>query len=100
VIGAYVKRMRKALDEYGKLGERASEMVDKLSFEVSYLERWLPQKLDERRTRELVREAIAELGLTGPQAAGRVTGHVMKQHKDEVDGGLVSKIAREELASS
>lgn len=85
VIGAYVKRMSKALDEYANLGERASEMVKKLSFEVSYLERWLPRKLDERRTRELVREAIAELGVSGPQAVGRVTGHVIKQHKDEVE---------------
>lgn len=98
VIGAYVKRMGKALDEYSKLGARASEMVEKLGFEVSYLERWLPRKLDERRTRELVREAIAELGVSGSQAAGRVTGQVMKQHKGQVDGALVSKIVREELA--
>ena len=74
VIGAYVKRMTKALKEYEQIGGRAEAMADKLRFEVEYLARWLPQKLDEQATRMLVRQAIAESGVSGPQAVGRVVG--------------------------
>lgn len=99
VIAAYVKKMQKAREEYAALGPRAQEMAETLGFEVEYLGRWLPKKLDEAGTRALVRGIIAELGVSGAQATGRVTGQVMKQHKDEVDGGLVSRIVREELSA-
>jgi uncharacterized protein len=101
VIASYVKKMEKSRDEYAALGERGEEMADKLAFEVEYLARWLPQKLDEAATRDLVREAIAELGVAGDEkAAGRVTGHLMKTRGSDLDGGLVNRLVREELADS
>src|SRR5919106_4118129 len=62
VIASYVKKMDKSREEYAALGERGEDMADKLAFEVEYLSRWLPKKLDETETRRLVAEAIAELG--------------------------------------
>ena len=101
VIASYVKKMEKSRDEYAALGERGEEMADKLSFEVEYLARWLPQKMDETATRDLVKEAIAELGAAGDEkAAGRVTGHLMKTRGGDLDGGLVNRLVREELADS
>jgi uncharacterized protein len=101
VIASYVKKMEKSRDEYAALGERGEEMADKLAFEVEYLARWLPQKLDEAATRDLVREAIAELGAGGDEkAAGRVTGHLMNIRGGDLDGGLVNRLVREELADS
>jgi uncharacterized protein len=99
VIASYVKRMDKSRSEYLSLGERGQAMADKLGFEIEYLRRWLPVKLDENETRELVRAAIAELGVEDdPKAAGRVTGALMKARGDDLDGGLVSRIVGEELA--
>jgi uncharacterized protein YqeY len=55
--------------------------------------------LDPEATRALVREAIAELGVAGEEkAAGRVTGHLMKGHGEDLDGGLVNRLVREELS--
>jgi uncharacterized protein len=100
VIASYVKKMDKSREEYTALGERGETMADKLAFEVEYLSRWLPQKVDEEETRRLVAAAIGELGVAGDEkAAGRVTGHLMKSHGGDLDGGLVNRIAREELAS-
>lgn len=98
VIASYVKKMDKSRAEYADLGERGREMAEKLAFEVDYLSRWLPRKLDEDGTRELVRSAIAELGVAGDgKAAGRVTGHLMKSRGQDLDGSLVNRIVREEL---
>ena len=52
--------------------------------------------LGEDETRALVRAAIAELGGDDIRMMGRVIGHVMKSGA-MVDGGLVSRIAREEF---
>jgi uncharacterized protein YqeY len=99
VIASYVKKMDKARDEYVEIGERGAAMAEKLAFEVEYLSRWIPSKLDETATRKLVVAAIAELGAAGDEkAAGRVTGHVMTTHGKDLDGGLVSRVVREELA--
>lgn len=100
VIASYVKKMDKSRAEYAGLGERGAEMVDKLAFEVEYLSQWLPQKLDETETRRLVVAAIDELGATGDEKeAGRVTGHLMKTRGKDLDGGLVNRLVREELAA-
>ena len=98
VISGYVKKMAKAAREYRQLGDRGREMAEKLEFEVDYLSRWLPTKLDEEETRRLVAETIARLGAAGdPKAAGRVIGAIMQEHKEEVDGGLVARLVSEEL---
>ena len=100
VIGSYVKKMEKTRQEYLELGERGAAMAEKLAFEVEYLSRFLPKKLDEDATRTLVRSAIEALGVAGDEkAAGRVTGHVMKQHGKDLDGALVNRIVREELSA-
>jgi uncharacterized protein YqeY len=100
VIGTYVKKMEKSRQEYLDIGDRGAAMADKLGYEVEYLSRWLPQKLDEEATRALIREAIAELGVAGEEkAAGRIVGHLMKSRGEDLDGGLVNRLAREELIS-
>jgi uncharacterized protein YqeY len=101
VIASYSKKMDKARLEYEEMGERGRPMAEKLGWEVQYLSRWLPAKLDEAATSALVRAAIEELGVAGdPKAAGRVVGQIMKGHKDEVDGTLVSRLVASELARS
>jgi hypothetical protein len=100
VIASYVKKMDKSRIEYLEHGDRGAAMAGKLAFEVEYLKRWLPTKLDEAATRELVRAAIADMGAAGDEkAAGRVTGQMMKMHGKDLDGGLVNRVVREELVS-
>jgi hypothetical protein len=100
VIAAYVKKMDKARQEYQQLGERGQEMANKLSFEIEYLNRWLPQKLNEEETRSLVRQSIAELGISDAKQVGRLVGHLMKTRGGDLDGALVNRIAKEELLRS
>jgi uncharacterized protein YqeY len=101
VIGSYVKKMDKSRGEYEGYGERGAAMAAKLGYEVDYLRRWLPQTLDEAATRQLVTDAIADLGVAGDEkSAGRVIGQLMKSHGKDVDGGLVNRLVREELSAS
>jgi uncharacterized protein len=100
VIGAYVKKMDKTRQEYLDIGERGAAMAAKLGYEVEYLSRWIPQKLDEAHTRDLVKKTIQDLGVAGDEkAAGRVTGQLMKEHGKDLDGGLVNRLVREEISA-
>ena len=98
VIGSFVKRSAKSQAEYDGLGERGEEFSAKLGWEIDYLSRWLPQKLDEGATQALVDEAIAAVGAASPGDAGKVMGFIMKSHKDDVDGTLVNRLVKASLA--
>lgn len=100
IIASYVKKMDKSRAEYEGLGERGADMAAKLAFEVEYLGQWLPQKLGEGETRALVADAIDQMGVAGDEkAAGRITGHLMKNHGKDLDGGLVNRLVREMLSA-
>jgi len=100
VIASYVKKMDKSREEYAGYGERGRAMAEKLAYEVEYLSRWLPSRLGEEETRALVKSAIVELGVAGDEkAAGRVTGYLIKTRGNDLDGGLVNRLVREELAA-
>ncbi len=97
IIGLYVKQMKKAIPEYEKAGERAADEIERLEFEVAYLEPFLPKKMDEAATRVLVEGKIAELGISGAKNVGRLMGAIMRDHKADVDGALVRRIGAELL---
>lgn len=98
-MASYVKRMTKARDEFAAAGERGRSHVARLTFEIDYVSRWLPESAGEDETRALVQRTIGELGgadTLGPKAAGMVIGRVMGSSAG-LDGALVSRIVREEL---
>jgi uncharacterized protein YqeY len=97
VITAYSKKMDKARDEFAALGERGTEAVAKLTFELEYLSRWLPQGLSEDETREVVRIAIKELRASDAKQLGQVVGHIMKNGPKGVDGATVKRLVGEAL---
>lgn len=97
VIASYIKKMDKARDEFLEIGERGQETVEKLTFEIDYLARWLPATLDEGETRKVVDIAIKELKATNAKQAGQVIGHIMKNGPIGMDGALVSRLVREAL---
>lgn len=99
VIAAYVKTLRKSLETYEGLGDRGAEHATKLRAEIDCLSRWLPETLDAAATAALVDRAVAEIG-SDPKLAGRITGAIMKEHRDAVDPTLVRKLVNERLGSA
>lgn len=98
VIAKYAKQVAKAIPEFEKAGERGAEALAEARFELQYCEQFLPHKLDEAATEALVRRLVAEHGISGPKMMGKLMGLLMKDHKDELDGGLARQVAQRVLA--
>jgi hypothetical protein len=98
VIATYVKRITKSKAEYDAMGDRGAEQAAELAFEIDYLTRYLPKKLNEQDTRMLIEGAIADLGADDSTPVGQVVGTVMRSG-EELDGALVNRLVRELLES-
>ena len=98
VIGAYAKQLRKAIPELEKAGERGAEQVAETKGELQFCEQYLPKALDEAGTEALVRRLAAEHSITDVKMLGKLMGVLMKNHRDEIDGGLARKVAQRVLS--
>ena len=98
VIGAYRKQLQKALTEFEKVGERGAAQVAQLRFEVEFLERYLPRRMDDGSLRALVKERLAALSLSDLKQVGRLVGDIMRTHKGQVDAADVKRVAEELLS--
>src|ERR1700693_1016906 len=58
VVASYGKQLRKSLEEYEKLGKAV--VVEKLRFEISVVDEYLPKKESAADTEKLVYEFVAK----------------------------------------
>ena len=96
VISSYVKKMTKAVEEYQTLGDRGTEMAEKIQFEIDFLSEWLPEQLSEEEVETIVDAVLIEMGDIDISQMGKVIGAVMSKG-DGIDGSLVSKIVKSKL---
>jgi len=97
IISTYVKRITKAKAEYDTMGEAGADRSASIAFEIEYLDKYLPKKLDEAATQALVDSVIADLGAGPDTPAGQVVGAVMRSGQD-VDGALVNRLVQTALS--
>lgn len=86
-----IKRRRESVELYEQAGRQELAAVERREAEA--IEVWLPAAPSDDEVRTAVRAAIAG----GATAIGVVMGKVMPQFKGKLDGGVISRIAREEL---
>ena len=95
VIQKEAKQRRDSIEEFKKANRQ--ELVDKENKELEMLQVYLPQQLNEEEIRNLVKEAVNQTGAKTIADMGKVMGALMPKVKGKSDGGIVSKIVREEL---
>ena len=95
ILKSAAKQLRESVEQYKKGGRE--DLAEKELFELSLLDKYLPEQLSEGKIREIVKEAIQASGAESMQDMGRVMGILMEQLSGSADGKLVQKIVREEL---
>lgn len=96
VIQNQAKQRRDSIEQFKTAGRQ--ELVDKETKELEILSVYLPEQMGEDEITKLVKEAISQTGATSMVDMGKVMGALIPKTKGKADGGLVSKIVRENLS--
>lgn len=97
VLRKEVKQREEALAGFERAGR--PERVAELREEIAVLEGYLPRQLSARELEALVRDAIAEVGASGPRDVGRVLSVLMPRVKGRAEGGAVNALVRRMLGA-
>lgn len=95
VIAKEVKKRSESAALYEK-GERP-ELAENERKEAEVLKKYLPQQLSEAEIEEIVKQVIADLGVSNPSAMGRVIGAVKQRVGTTADGAIVAAIVKKTL---
>ena len=95
VIQREVKQHKDSIEQFGKAGRQ--ELVNKETKELEILQKYQPSQMSEEEIREIVVETIKQTEASSVTDMGKVMSALMPRVKGKADGGLVSKIVKEEL---
>ncbi len=96
VLAREAKKRREAAEAFDSGGR--PELAERERAEGVVLEDYLPAQLPDDELSRLVAAAIAELGVTGPQAMGQVMKAVQPKVAGRAEGGRVAAEVRKQLA--
>jgi len=97
VVSSEVKKRKESIESF-KAGGR-EELVQNEKEELDILMTYMPEQMSEDQIREVAKQTIKDMALPDEAVAkaGQVIGAVMAKLKGKAEGGLVSKIVKEEL---
>lgn len=96
IVQKLVKQRKDATTIFKEQGR--DDLAKDEDFQIEVLSVYLPAQMGEEEVRKAVQDVIAQVGAAGPQDIGKVMGVVMGKLKGLADGGLISKLVKEELA--
>ena len=97
ILKTAAKQLKESIDQYQKGGR--DDLAEKEAFELSLLEKYLPDQLSEEQIRGTVKNIVKNTGAGSMQDMGKVMGATMKELAGSADGKIVQKIVQEELSS-
>ena len=97
ILKTAAKQLKESLDQYRKGGR--DDLAEKEAFELTLLEKYLPEQLSEEHIRQTVKNIVKNTGSGSMQDMGKVMGATMQELAGSADGKIVQKIVQEELSS-
>lgn len=97
VIQKEVKQRKDSIEQFQKASRQ--DLVDKETKELEMLQVYLPEQMNEDQIREIVKQTIREIGATKVADIGKVMAVLMPKIKGKADGGMVSKMVKDQLSS-
>lgn len=96
ILQKTAKKRKESIDIF-RDGNR-QDLADKETFELSVIQKYLPEELSEKSILEVVNAEIKSLNLNSDKDIGRLMGTLMPKLKSMADGKLVQQLARKALA--
>jgi len=96
ILKTAAKQLEESIDQYQKDGR--DDLAEKEAFELTLLEKYLPEQLSEEQIRQTVKNIVKNTGTGSMQDMGKVMGATMQELAGSADGKIVQKIVQEELS--
>jgi hypothetical protein len=96
ILSKEAKKRQDSADLYKQGG--AQDKANAELEEKAIIDSYLPAQLSEDEIAQLVDQAIAVTGASGPADMGKVIGAVRAKAGASADGGVIARIAKEKLA--
>lgn len=91
------KQRKESIDIFEKQGRADLAQTEREELEV--LSTFLPKQMSEEELTPLIQKIISDLGVTDAKEMGKVMGAANKEFAGKADGGTISKIVKQLLAS-
>lgn len=95
ILSRELKQRKESLQEFTSAGR--DDLVDKVQFEISVLEQYMPKQLSTEELEEIVVQAIRDANATTMKDFGKVMGIVIPLTKGKADGSQVKQIVEKKL---
>ena len=95
LLGKEAKKRQESADLYRQGGSEARAAAELTEKQV--IEKYLPAQLSDAELGQAIDGVIAGLGVTGPQAMGRVIGAVKQAVGGQADGSRIARMVKERL---
>ena len=95
ILQRMIKQRKESMSQFNDAGRE--ELAEKEALEISILEEFMPQQMEEDEIRIIVSKVIETSGATNPQDMGKVMVMLKSEFQGNADMGLVSKIVKESL---
>lgn len=96
ILARELKQRNDSLQEVIDLGR--TDLIENLEKEIDILHDYMPQQLSENELEELIKNTIAELGVTSKKDFGKVMGALMPKVKGKADGSKVQQLVQQQLS--
>ena len=95
MLRSFVKRAKDSIEQFSNAGR--TDLAEKEKAELAVIQEYLPKQISEDDIRQIVKDAVAETGASGPKDMGMVMKAVMGKTKGQADGKLVNGLVKEIL---
>ena len=97
ILKTAAKQLKESIDQYQKGGR--DDLAEKEAFELTLLEKYLPEQLSEEHIRQTVKNIVKNTRAGSMLNMGKIMGATMQELAGSADGKIVQKIVQEELSS-
>jgi uncharacterized protein YqeY len=95
ILQKLVKQRKESAAIYKQQGR--NDLAEEESFQLTIIEKYLPEQMTENEVRKIITEIIAETGAVSVKDMGRVMGIATKKLAGKADNKLISGLVKELL---
>ena len=96
ILQKLAKQRKESIEIFEK--ENRTDLATKEKEELAVIEKFLPAQMSTEELKEIVKNIIAQMGVTSPAEMGKVIGAANKQLAGKADGKSISEMVKQLLA--